>query len=93
MNRKGILYFLVACLMSSLFLAGCSSNGSSDGEGASKTKTVVDKEDKTLKIAMGTDIVSFDIHNHNNTSTEAVHDNMFNYLFKKMQKVRSKKSL
>jgi peptide/nickel transport system substrate-binding protein len=93
MRRKGILYFVMACLMSSLFLAGCSSNGSSEGEGGSKTKTVVDKEDKTLKIAMGTDIVSFDIHNHNNTSTEAVHDNMFNYLFKKDAKGEIQKEL
>src|SRR5690606_35983178 len=31
-------------------------------------------------IANGTDIVTFDIHDHNTTSTEAVHVNMFNYL-------------
>ena len=48
------------------------SNGSGDSEG-----------DRTLTIAMGTDMVTFDIHNHVNTSTEAIHVNMFNYLFKR----------
>ncbi|CAM5209961.1 Peptide/nickel transport system substrate-binding protein OS=Ureibacillus acetophenoni OX=614649 GN=SAMN05877842_11571 PE=3 SV=1 [Ureibacillus acetophenoni] len=38
--------------------------------------------DRTLTVAVGSDMVSFDIHNHNNTSTEAIHVNMFNYLFK-----------
>ncbi|GAJ98549.1 ABC transporter substrate-binding protein [Geomicrobium sp. JCM 19055] len=40
----------------------------------------VDEESRDLTIALGTDIVTFDIHDHNNTSTEAVHVNMFDYL-------------
>jgi peptide/nickel transport system substrate-binding protein len=40
----------------------------------------VESDSKTLVIANGTDLVSFDIHNHNTTSTEAIHVNMFNYL-------------
>ncbi|HJE20244.1 MAG TPA: ABC transporter substrate-binding protein [Aliicoccus persicus] len=41
------------------------------------------QDDDTLTIALGTDMVTFDIHNHVNTSTEAIHINMFNYLFKR----------
>ncbi|PYZ92734.1 peptide ABC transporter substrate-binding protein [Salipaludibacillus keqinensis] len=40
-------------------------------------------EDSTLVLAMGTDMVSWDIHDHGNTSTEAVHVNVFDYLFKR----------
>ncbi|SOC42900.1 ABC transporter substrate-binding protein [Salinicoccus kekensis] len=51
------------------------SNGGAANSGSS--------DDRTLTIALGTDMVSFDIHDHVNTSTEAVHINMFNYLFKR----------
>ena len=70
-------------LASSVFLtvgllAACS------GEEGSTTKTETKTEDdRTLTIAMGTDMVTFDVHNHVNTSTEAIHVNMFNYLFKR----------
>lgn len=58
-------------------LAACNGEESSDGS------TTTDKEDRTLTIALGTDMVTFDVHNHTNTSTEAIHINMFNYLFKR----------
>jgi peptide/nickel transport system substrate-binding protein len=63
----------------SLVVAGCS-NG--EKEGAKGEAPVEQSESKRLVIANGTDISSFDIHNHNTTSTEAVHVNMFNYLVK-----------
>ncbi|WP_078394284.1 ABC transporter substrate-binding protein [Shouchella patagoniensis] len=66
----------------SVLLASCSGGDEEVGsldEGAAS----VDEDNKTLTIALGTDVVTFDIHDHNNTSTEAVHDNMFNYLFKR----------
>lgn len=53
-------------------LAACNGEESSEG-----------KDDRTLTIATGTDMVTFDVHNHTNTSTEAIHVNMFNYLFKR----------
>ncbi|AST96212.1 ABC transporter substrate-binding protein [Shouchella clausii] len=67
-----------------LVLSGCGGGTAEEDtmaldEGAAS----VDENNKTLTIALGTDIVTFDIHDHNNTSTEAVHDNMFNYLFKR----------
>lgn len=49
----------------------------------SSTSTPKKEDDRTLTIAMGTDMVTFDVHNHVNTSTEAIHVNMFNYLFKR----------
>ncbi|PKR78172.1 peptide ABC transporter substrate-binding protein [Halalkalibacillus sediminis] len=48
------------------------------GEEASGEET----GDDELVIATGADMVTFDIHDHNNTSTEAIHVNMFNYLVK-----------
>lgn len=71
--RKIVLLVVVA-----IALAGCSGGGSETG-GA-----VIEKgNDRVLTVAVGTDMVTFDIHDHNNTSTEAIHVNMFNYLFKK----------
>ena len=69
---------LSVVLLASLLLAACS--GGSDETGSSGGKS---GNGDTLKIAMGSDILGFDIHDHNNTSTEAVHQNMFNYLFKR----------
>lgn len=68
-----------------LLLAACGGGGGEDSKtGSGSTDGEKGSEDnRTLTIAMGSDIVSFDIHDHNNTSTESVHDNMFNYLFKR----------
>ncbi|MFC7686198.1 ABC transporter substrate-binding protein [Ureibacillus sp. GCM10028918] len=84
MKRKkfwGIFLFVITAIL----LVGCS------GETTTSEPTETDQNstgneaeaDKNLTIAMGADMVTFDIHDHNNTSTEAVHVNMFNYLFKK----------
>lgn len=59
-------------------LAGCS--GGEESSGSEGEEPVEQSDSKTLVIANGTDVVSFDIHDHNTTSTEAVHVNMFNYL-------------
>ena len=59
-------------------LVACSGDDSS-----TSTSTTKKEDDRTLTIAMGTDMVTFDVHNHVNTSTEAIHVNMFNYLFKR----------
>ena len=61
-----------------LVLAGCSGGG--EDSNAEGEEPVEKSDSKTLTIANGTDIVTFDIHDHNTTSTEAVHVNMFNYL-------------
>ncbi|KAB2336730.1 ABC transporter substrate-binding protein [Cytobacillus depressus] len=60
-----------------LVMAGCS-NAKETGQ----EKPVEKNGSKTLIIANGSDVSSFDIHNHNSTSTESVHVNMFNYLVK-----------
>ncbi|UFJ42608.1 ABC transporter substrate-binding protein [Brevibacillus humidisoli] len=71
---------LVFLLALSALAAGCSqpagNSSQADGQG-------MDDGEKVLTIASGNDIVGFDIHDHNNTSTEAVHVNMFNYLVRK----------
>jgi len=77
MKRKWLgLAGSVLLSLSVLSACGDEDNSSSTGSGDSEG-------DRTLTIAMGTDMVTFDIHNHVNTSTEAIHVNMFNYLFKR----------
>jgi len=56
-------------------------NNADNGDGQAEAEELL--EDSTLVIAMGTDMVSWDIHDHGNTSTEAVHVNVFDYLFKR----------
>ncbi len=51
--------------------------GSSGDDGEAQQE---EPDDNELVIANGADMVTLDIHDHNNTSTEAIHVNMFNYL-------------
>ncbi|MCM3088634.1 ABC transporter substrate-binding protein [Bhargavaea ginsengi] len=69
-----------AFLSLALLMAGCSDNGNTEGQESSEP--VEQSDSKTLVVANGSDMATFDIHDHNNTSTEAVHVNMFNYLVK-----------
>ncbi|MEJ8543696.1 ABC transporter substrate-binding protein [Brevibacillus borstelensis] len=84
---------LAAILALSAALVGCSSQSSSPAQPSGKKETTqpaAQNGEKVLTIASGSDIVTFDIHDHNNTSTEAVHVNMFDYLVRKdaQQKVQ-----
>lgn len=65
-------------LILSLVLAACSSDKKTSSE--AKGEPVETSDSKKLVIANGTDMVTFDIHDHNTTSSEAIHVNMFNYL-------------
>lgn len=76
-------FFRYILLLIVLLLAACS--GGNDEEGAEEGTSNDSSDgasDEVLTIGNSNDIVSFDIHDHNNTSTEAVHVNMFNYLVK-----------
>lgn len=66
---SGLLLLVVA-----IVLAGCGSSKESSTDSATNSKT--------LTIGNATDIESFDPHNNNNTSSEAVLVNMFDYLVK-----------
>ncbi|ACB86338.1 ABC transporter substrate-binding protein [Natranaerobius thermophilus] len=72
---------------SALILTACGgevdeeAGGKNDEQGSKEEALEVEYEDR-LTIGMGTDMVTFDIHDHNNTSTEAVHINIFDYLFR-----------
>ncbi|MEZ0481472.1 ABC transporter substrate-binding protein [Planococcus sp. SSTMD024] len=72
--RKYVWTTVLGC---GLVIAGCSSEDAGESGAEEPVET---SDSKTLTIANGTDIVTFDIHDHNTTSTEAVHVNMFNYL-------------
>jgi peptide/nickel transport system substrate-binding protein len=75
---------LALILTASLGIAGCTKTTSQQLSDKNKSQA-----QKVLTIGSGNDIVSFDIHDHNNTSTEAVHVNMFNYLVKKDNKQKT----
>lgn len=93
------LSFITGCTLALLVACGGEEDSSSEpvdenGDGNDEETSQTDDDmaeaeelldDSTLVIAMGTDMVSWDIHDHGNTSTEAVHVNMFDYLFKRNQ--------
>lgn len=68
--------FSICLLAFVLLLAGCTTASKSSN---SETTTTA-KEDKTLTISLGPDLLTWDIHNHTTTSTEAIHVNVFDYL-------------
>ncbi|GAA0350117.1 ABC transporter substrate-binding protein [Bacillus horti] len=80
-SMLAILFILAGCGGGSTDSSSSSEGGSDSSTGGSEAGTDTE-ENRTLTVAMGTDMVSFDIHDHNNTSTEAIHINVFNYLFK-----------
>ncbi|MFC4409541.1 ABC transporter substrate-binding protein [Chungangia koreensis] len=88
MKNKRLLFTFLVVL--SLFIAACSDSGQGTTEpstGGDKGKDegtvkVEAEENLTLTIAMGTDMLTFDPHNHQTTATEAIHINMYNYLVK-----------
>ncbi len=75
--RKWLTLILISVV---LVLMACGGGGS---EEVDADPTVDPEDERTLTIAVGTDMISFDIHNHTNTSTEAIHVNMFDYLVKR----------
>ncbi|KGR78726.1 peptide ABC transporter substrate-binding protein [Ureibacillus manganicus DSM 26584] len=72
-----------------LIVSACSGENASTTSTTSTTSTSGDKqadakadEIKTITIGMGTDMLTFDPHNHQTTATETIHINMYNYLVK-----------
>jgi peptide/nickel transport system substrate-binding protein len=85
---------LVLALILTLGLAGCGSNeGASSENGQSNGEKPSSEGEKVLTIGRDTDMVSFDIHDHNTTSTEAIHTNMFGYLLKRDKTMKQQPDL
>lgn len=80
LNKKILSLLLFAFV---LILTACSSDDSSNGEAGGSTTSTPENQNRDLTIAIGSDMLGFDIHDHNNTSTESVHQHMFDYLFKR----------
>lgn len=78
----------VLALALSIALSGCSAKA--DPAGGSASDGGGDAKEKVLTIAQGNDVMGFDIHNHGNTPTEAVHVNLFEYLVKKNSQATEK---
>ncbi|MGG1640456.1 ABC transporter substrate-binding protein [Paenibacillus sp. NRS-1782] len=79
MNRHKWFTSGITLLIAVMILAGCgapSTGGSKDSAASTST------DGKVLTIANATDIESFDPHNNNNTASEAVLVNVFDYLLK-----------
>lgn len=74
-NKKYKFLSLVVSLIAVLIISACSNSTNSSGD-----STTTEKQDNVLTFANATDIESFDIHNNNNTMSEAVLVNMFDYL-------------
>nr|WP_204438781.1 ABC transporter substrate-binding protein [Amphibacillus cookii] len=78
---KPLLFGLLVTVL--LIVAACGSNeDTGNGEDVDQGTSEVEQDEKVLTIANATDIESFDIHNNNNTISEAVLINMFDYLIK-----------
>ncbi|MFC5449993.1 ABC transporter substrate-binding protein [Paenibacillus aestuarii] len=82
------LFILISTI---LVLAGCSNLP--DKADHRTTDPSKDNVSKVLTIGMPTDMETFDIHNHNIASTEAIHINMFSYLFKRNSDLEIKPDL
>ncbi|ASN04393.1 ABC transporter substrate-binding protein [Virgibacillus necropolis] len=71
--KRASLYLVV---LASIFLvSGCTTSQSEESSG----------EGETLTISLGPDLMTWDIHNHTTTSTEAIHVNVFDYLLMRNQ--------
>src|SRR5699024_1718142 len=85
--RRFLLSIFVLLAMTLLVVAGCSSDSNDESEDNEENNVTESEatsgDDRTLTIAIPTDMTSQDIHDHNNTLTESIHSNMYNYLFKK----------
>ncbi|AIQ42497.1 ABC transporter substrate-binding protein [Paenibacillus sp. FSL R5-0912] len=80
---SGLLTFLVAAVV----LSGCGGNNATGGNTAQSAapaagSNTAEQGSKVLTIANITDIESFDPHNNNNTVSESVLVNVFDYLLK-----------
>lgn len=81
---KRMLFPITVLILALVFIISGCSNGSDEGkEGTGGENGKKKEDDRTLIVAIPTDLSSQDIHNHNNTLTESIHVNMYNYLFKK----------
>ncbi|SDI39427.1 ABC transporter substrate-binding protein [Alteribacillus bidgolensis] len=88
---KQKIFFMFIFLLFTIMISGCVTANQSSGDESEQEFSPEEQEnqpsnsaqsdDDTLTIAVGVDMDTFDIHDHNNTLTEAMHINMFNYLF------------
>lgn len=77
---KNFSFFALAIIIS--LLVGCSGGEETSGSN-SNGKTEDKNGENVLTYASGADMVSFDIHNHQATQTQAIHVNMFDSLIEK----------
>lgn len=73
---KKLLYLMMAALM--VILSACTTTSKPSGQ--STGSATGDKDSSTLTISLGPDMLTWDIHNHTTTATEAIHVNVFDYL-------------
>lgn len=77
-NTRGFMFILSVFIV----LAGCNGKSEQPNSAVQSDKSAQSSGEKVLTIANATDIESFDPQNNNNTQSEAVLVNMFDYLLK-----------
>ncbi|MNJ30407.1 putative D,D-dipeptide-binding periplasmic protein DdpA precursor [compost metagenome] len=84
MQRKKWIGILVTLLAAMVLVTACGGGNTGTGTNASADQNANSAAPKsqTLTFGVGTDIESFDPHNNNNTASEAVIVNVFDYLLK-----------
>jgi peptide/nickel transport system substrate-binding protein len=82
--KKSFLTLFILGLVT-LLTVGCGSTdvGNQTEGGKENGETHSTEQENVLTIAQPTDMVTFDVHDHNTTNTEAIHINLFSYLFKR----------
>lgn len=81
MKRFRNLSFIVFVLLM-LVIAGCSGGEKASNSGNTNENNE-NGDNNVLTIAIASDVLSFDVHNHNSTQTQAIHVNMFDSLLEK----------
>lgn len=83
MRKRQWTSMLITLLAVVMVLSACGSKATDSGTNSTSSEASGDTAPSTtLTIAAATDIESFDPHNNNNTSSEAVLVNVFDYLIK-----------
>ncbi|MED1953665.1 ABC transporter substrate-binding protein [Brevibacillus centrosporus] len=86
MKNQMSRFLLASTFAFTLVMTGCGSQTSTPAPGQNAAPAAATTNnataEKVLTIANGSDMLSFDIHDHSSASTEAIHVNIFNYLLK-----------
>src|SRR5699024_10166929 len=82
-NMLKKLNVLVIAILLSIVLIACGSNSDPASKGNDIADSNDSPENRTLRIGLANDMTTLDIHDYLHHTTEIVHRNIFNYLFRR----------